>query len=230
MSTYSRTCPVKIKFNLTGIQIEGLAILDDQASISPLHPPIISRLGIKKENLIPTTLAVQTIEGTARSQPCSLVEGISVQSLDRTNEITLPPTYVYKVLPQAIEEIPDRKEVEAIPGLEHLAKYFPIKQEWTTVILIGRNCPLAQIQEQAMVSRSERQIASKTPLGWVLIGEHQSYPQINHQPAPVLSLSSSTEDLFRQPEEHEDHLRQTDVQQNDEEEAKNNNNTHQYTQ
>ena len=129
MSTYSRTCPVKIKFNLTGIQIEGLAILDDQASISLLHPPIISRLGIKKENLIPTTLAVQTIEGTARSQPCSLVEGISVQSLDRTNEITLPPTYVYKDLPQAIEEVPDRHEVGNIPGLEHLAEYFPEKQK-----------------------------------------------------------------------------------------------------
>ena len=38
-------------------------------------------------------------------------------------------------------------------------------------MLIGRNCPLAQIQEQVTVSDDKLTVASKTPFGWILMGD-----------------------------------------------------------
>ena len=91
-----------------------------------------------------------------------------------------------------------------MPGFEHLAEEFLQDcADLKTVILIGRNCILAQRQQQFTSSRNRHQIASETPLGWCIMGEsppastqrtqrrqnesghrHQSLPQTRPRPVP----------------------------------------------
>merc|ERR1712074_178978 len=67
--------------------------------------------------------------------------------------------------------IPTPEEVSSIPGLSHLAPNFPIKQEWPTILLLGRDCMKAQPQTQLTWSKDKSQLAVKTPLGWVIMGK-----------------------------------------------------------
>ena len=67
-----------------------------------------------------------------------------------------------------------------MPGFEHLAEEFlQDLTELKTMILIGRNCIPAQKQQQFTSPRNGNQIASKTPLGWCIIGE--SPPDLTSQ-------------------------------------------------
>ena len=168
---YSRTCPIQLTNPKTNTTIEGLAILDDQASITMIDPSVVEMLSIKPSDMKSTNLSTTTIEGTSLPGPCKLVDGLIVSALDGSNPVHLPSTYVYKRLPSTIHEVPSRETISAIPGLNHLAKEFIPKENWQTLVLIGRDCTAAQLQEDMTFSKDKRQIASKTPFGWVLIGE-----------------------------------------------------------
>ena len=50
---------------------------------------------------------------------------------------------------------------------------------------------MAHAQNRSSCSLSKRQLASRTPFGWVLIGDKVSYPTSSQQPAPILALSST---------------------------------------
>ena len=121
--------------------MEGLAIIDDQAAISLADPSIIDLLDIHQEDTIPSTLSTTTVHGTSLPTRCNLISGLQVQPLDETSTITLPPIYTQNKLPQVLHEIPSKEEVLSTPGLEHLANHFPDKENWETLIIIGRNCP-----------------------------------------------------------------------------------------
>ena len=102
---------------------------------------------------------------------CYIISGLVVSSLEEDNEISLPPTYTNtRSLPNVIKEIPSPEDISSIPGVSHLAKKFPKKQDWPTILLIGRDCMLAQTQDHLTWSDDQSQVAAKTPLGWVLIG------------------------------------------------------------
>ena len=150
--------------------MEGLAIIDDQAAISLADPSIIHLLDIHQEDITPSTLSTTTVHGTSRPAKCNLINGLQVQPLDESSTIALPPIYTQKRIPQVLHEIPSKEEVYSTPGLEHLANHFPDKENWETIILIGRNCSQAQLQQQEATSTDQSQIASRTPLGWVIIG------------------------------------------------------------
>ena len=66
--------------------------------------------------------------------------------------------------------MPSKENVNSTPGLEHLAQFFPKKEDWPTILLIGRDCAVAQRQEHFTLTSNKQQIASKTPLGWVIMG------------------------------------------------------------
>ena len=151
--------------------MEGLAIIDDQASISIVDPIIIDNLQIKESDMEDTTLSTTTIQGTSYPEQCKLLHGLTVSSIDGYNPITLPSVYLHKKLPNAIDEVPTKETISSIPGLQHLTDQFAKKKRWPTIVLIGRDCTVAQFQEDMTFNDDKRQIASKTPLGWVLIGQ-----------------------------------------------------------
>ena len=74
-------------------------------------------------------------------------------------------------LPNVIHDIPTPTEVLSIPGLSHLSSKFPTKQNWPTILLLGRDCMQAQVIIQQVPSRDKNQLAVETPLGWTVIGK-----------------------------------------------------------
>ena len=99
-----------------------------------------------------------------------------VTPLKGSRKIPLPSTYVHNRLPDVCHEIPSQEDVESTPGLEHLATHFHQDPNWSTILLIGRDCAIAQTQEENILSTNSQQLASKTPLGWVIIGKQSSTP------------------------------------------------------
>ena len=70
-----------------------------------------------------------------------------------------------------IREVPTPEEISTIPGLSHLSSKFPKKQNWPTILLLGRDCIHAFDQMQQTQSEDKHQRATKTPLGWAIIGK-----------------------------------------------------------
>ena len=156
--------------------VEGIAILDDQSSHTYVYPNIMEDLRITEDDTTPSELITTTIQGTSMPERCHIISGLVVSSLDDDNEISLPPAYTNsKSLPNVIKEIPSPEDISSIPGVSHLADKFPEKQDWPTILLIGRDCMLAQTQEDLTWSDDQSQVAAKTPLGWVLIGSPATF-------------------------------------------------------
>ena len=154
--------------------VEGIAVLDDQCSHTFVYPSVIEDLRIPKGDVTPSNLITTTIQGTSASEERCIISGLVVSSLDESNEIALPDTYTCN-LPNVIKEIPSPEDISSIPGVSHLADKFPEKQDWPTILLIGRDCMLAQTQEHLTWSDDQSQVAAKTPLGWVLIGSPATF-------------------------------------------------------
>ena len=70
-----------------------------------------------------------------------------------------------------IREVPTPEEISTIPGLSHLSSKFPKKQNWPTILLLGRDCIHAFDQMQQTQSEDKNQLATKTQLGWAIIGK-----------------------------------------------------------
>ena len=133
-------------------------------------------LRITEDDTTPSELITTTIQGTSTPERCHIISGLVVSSIDDDNEISLPPTYTNsKSLPNVIKEIPSPEDISSIPGVSHLDEKFPEKQDWPTILLIGRDCMLAQTQEHWTWSYDQSQVAAKTPLGWVLIGSPATF-------------------------------------------------------
>ena len=122
------------------MSIKGLAILDDQANITMIDPSIITKLKIRPSDVKQTYLSTTTIQGTSYPEPCELADGLIASAIDGQNPIPLPKCYVNEHLPNAIDEVPSKEAVASIQGLQHLQSQFPIKENWPTIALIGRDC------------------------------------------------------------------------------------------
>lgn len=151
--------------------MEGLAIIDDQASISIVDPIIVDNLKIKESDMEYTTLSTTTVQGTSHPEKCRLLHGLIASSMDGSNPIILPSIYIHKRLPNFIDEVPTRETVSSIPGIQHLANQFTRKRKRPTIVLVGKDCTITQFQENMTFSNDKRQVAFKPPFGWVLIGE-----------------------------------------------------------
>ena len=128
-------------------------------------------MGLPDEALIPDTITTTTAQATSASEKCLFVEGLQVAPLNQPwARSDLPNTYLYNSLDFPYEA-PTRSQVARMPGFEHLANEFlQDLTDFKTILLIGRNCISAQLQSQFVSPRNEHQIASKTPLGWCIMG------------------------------------------------------------
>ena len=169
--TYSTTCPVKLTHPVTGRVIIGLAIIDNQSTLTFMDPEALKALQLPKHLIQRDRLATSTIQGDSGPLPCQTIEGLRVYSLTSDARIDLPLTTVLNPLPDAIDDVPSPDDVAAFPGLGNYAKHFPPKnQAWPTILLIGRDCIVAQQQEQFCSAQNQHQIIVKTPLGWTVMG------------------------------------------------------------
>ena len=124
--SYGRTGPVTLSHPFSKQSIEGLAILDDQASITMIDPEVVKHLQIPAREITTTTLSTTTIQGTSAPETCRVINNLRIATIDNKAAIDLPSAYVYKSLPDMIREVPSPTDVAKIPGLTHLAQEFPV--------------------------------------------------------------------------------------------------------
>ena len=150
--------------------------MDDQATLSHVYPEVIEDLAINEKDQSPVYQTTTTIHGT-HPQYHTNIRGLLIHPLTEDTPIPLENALTQK-LPNLAENIPTPEEVASIPGLSHLSTKFPQKQNWPTVLLIGRDCMQVHTQSHPTWSSDNRQLAAKTPLGWVVMGRpaHHTSP------------------------------------------------------
>ena len=105
--------------------------------------------------------------------------------LDDSPPITIESVTVQHALPAAIDDIPSPDEVRAMQEFEEFAERFPVKDpNWTTLLLVGRDCMRAQVPEEFFMNKEKTAAVIKTPLGWTVVG------RVSKSQRPI-NLSSS---------------------------------------
>ena len=174
---YSRTVPVEISHPDADRPLSGFAILDDQSTMTMLDKSAIEFMGLPYTSMETDTLSTTTIQGTSAPKKCLSVKGLRVAPINEAwNKIDLPSTYLHKS-PNLRHEIPTQDQVAKMPGFEHLAdEFLPNLKGLKTIMLIGRDCILAQRQRQFTNNQNKHQIAAETPLGWCIMGRSPPNP------------------------------------------------------
>ena len=68
-------------------------------------------------------------------------------------------------IPRFITEVPDIGDLQSVPEFRKVADNVPRKNSsWPTVLLIGRDCMSALMQETSIMNREKTAAAVKTPL------------------------------------------------------------------
>ena len=113
-----------------------------------MDPLIDRKLKLSPQVKKPSKHGTITINGESDFKNCHLISGLIVTPLDGQKEIALPEVIMQNEIPDSLDQIPSRKEVEETPGYSDFAQYFPEKQkDWETILLIGRDCMEAMWQE-----------------------------------------------------------------------------------
>ena len=132
-------------------------------------PSIPKELSIPQEDLTPETHSTVTIHGF-RTHESTTIKGLLITPQNGDPSITLDSVRTVP-LPDVRNDVPTSQEVLSIPGLSHLAEKFPAKEDWPTLILIGRDCAQAQKHLQTVSCADKHQLAIQTPLGWTIMGK-----------------------------------------------------------
>ena len=184
-TSYSKSCPVQIE--LPGSDkppLVGLAVLDDQASVSMVDPQVAEYFNIMKERLPIITFRMSTLEKKDSPHKGYGVYGLEVRPvhpMKAEKAVQLPTCITSLHMPEVWEEIPDPEDVKRVFGengdWSGLEENFPKKDpRWTTLLLLGRNCKEAMEVKQFVTGCEGKPHAVETGLGWTLIGEHVPEP------------------------------------------------------
>merc|ERR1712074_155626 len=103
--SFSRTCPVSLKYPKSGRSVEGLAIIDDQATLSFVDSNAIAQLDIKQNDKSPHAHTTTTINGIAPTRQCLKITGLIITPISKDEPIQLESVLTQK-LPNAIQDIP----------------------------------------------------------------------------------------------------------------------------
>ena len=165
-------------------------------------PSILTKLNIPQEDLTPTIHTTTTVHGTL-STDTTIIRNLLITPLNGDPSVPLDIAYTCHQLPNVLHNVPSPQEVSSIPGLSHLAEKFPPKENWPTLMLIGRDCAQSQKHLQTVSSEDRHQLAIQTPLGWTIMGKPAPYTR----PLPTSSSTSdyclvtTTVEVHPQPQE-----------------------------
>ena len=149
--------------------------------------PILTKLSVPQEDLTPHAITTATLHGTFPTKT-TIVRNLLVTPLNGEPAIPLELAYTCPQLPDQLGNVPTPQEVSSIPGLSHLAEKFPSKENWPTIMLIGRDCAQSQKHLQTVSSDDRHQLAIHTPLGWTVMGKPAPYTS----PLPTCQPHSSS--------------------------------------
>ena len=110
-----------------------------------MDPMVKDALKLPRQVLKNSMQGVVTIEGESKAKPCQIVQDLVVTPLDGQPEMVMPPAVMQNPIPDALDQVPSKRDVAHTRGYEEFAHHFPDKNvDWPTLLLIGRDCMPAQ--------------------------------------------------------------------------------------
>ena len=87
-----------LTFPATKKSIKGLAIIDDQATLTQLDRKVIHALGINSKHYTEHALNMVTVTGTKRHQ-CYRIKGLQLSAVHTSFQMDLPVAHIIKETP-----------------------------------------------------------------------------------------------------------------------------------
>ena len=114
-------CPEILSHSKSGLLIKGLAIIDDQSTISLVESSILTKLNIPQEDLTPDILTIGTVNGI-HQQETIIIKNLVITPFNGDASISLECAHTCHRMPDTLKDVPSPQEVLSIPGLSHLAE------------------------------------------------------------------------------------------------------------
>ena len=154
-------------------EIEVYALLDENCQGTFISESVIDKLCIASRK---TSITTETLNGQ-RTDPALAAEGLIVkpetgfEAEYGTAAIHLPTVYSRKSLKCHAEDIPTTERIKHFSYLEHIFDKLPkYKDSIPLGLIIGANCPKALEPQQIIPSVENGPYASRSLLGWRVIG------------------------------------------------------------
>ena len=177
-NTSGRGCsvvPINVKAP-NGNEVRTYAFLDKGSDATFCTNKLLSRLGIRSGDVVPTSLQVSTMNGECRSE-CSVVTGLSVGSLDDDNLYRVPPVYSVDSIPVSKSSVISNDDIRKWP---HLNGVEVPSIESDICMLIGNDAPKLLEPHKFINSTEESDVhAVKTVLGWVICGGFSGFTSVS---------------------------------------------------
>ena len=143
------------------------AILDSQSDSCFISEKTASDLKISGS---PTTISLSTMFEANSRVSTSVVRDLSVRGFQEAVPISIPSAFSRESLPIDMSHIPTRSVVEGIPYLSHLKDHFLPLQDIDIGLLIGFNVSEALDPKDVINSQAGGPFATRTVLGWSILG------------------------------------------------------------
>ena len=158
--------PVKVK-GLEGHEVETMAFLDGGCSGSFCTAGLMEKLGMSAGSCDKMGVTTTTMHGSKRDV-YSILPGLVVSDLQKTNSISLPPVYVTDTIPIERCDVVNKSDLVRWPHLEGLDLPFSSAD---VELMIGNNVPHVLEPWEVINSRNDFEPhAIRTRLGWVVCG------------------------------------------------------------
>ena len=158
-STYGPCIIVKLSHPCSpGKYVEGAALIDSQSTCTWVTEGLCDDLGVEDRFVKYEGYTLSTMESDGVRHGGRAIRGLEIAPCivpqNGNPQGWSLPKCMERSIPSVVEEVASYEDVN---GLEpHLAQYcdnFPPKQQWKTIILLGRDCPWAM--RQTMMNNPE---------------------------------------------------------------------------
>ena len=160
--------PVKIKGSSSSNVIYTYALLDSWSQGTFILDQLRDHLRIPGRE---TSVTIKTINGEIKS-PSKAIDGLQVSGIndDKSQWVPLPKTFTRAELPVDNDDVTKPGQLKQWKYLESVINQLNLEENISVGLLIGANCTKALEPIQTLQSRNGGPYASRTRLGWCVVG------------------------------------------------------------
>ena len=176
-STYGPCVIVKLSHpSSPGKYVEGAAIIDLQSTGTWVYEGLCDSLEVEDRFIEWESFTLSTMESEGVRHEGRAIRGLeitpSIVPRNGKPQVWSLPKCMERRIPSVEDEVASYEDVK---GMEpHLAQYcdnFPPKNQWKTIILIGKDSPWAMMHIVKNSPEKDKYLMmEETPLGWTLTG------------------------------------------------------------
>ena len=165
---YSKTLPIVIRTRGGDMELDCLAIIDEQSSHTFVDERILEILQVSPSNVAERRYRLTTVQKLDSLVDGKEVSGLEVRGIGEENWLQLPPSLSHPGLPDTRSEMATPAVVRGHSHTKRFSRHFKDVDESLEVrVLIGANCG------KAMLTRcygTSAPFVHRTPLGYALVG------------------------------------------------------------